>query len=402
MKYIRATILTAMLFLLCTACLVPEDSAKERAERAREARGDIVVGAVASWSAIDVMLWEGIAVAADEINAAGGILGRKLRILKRDNEGSVEKGLLIAQEFGENQDLVAVVGHYQSFITVPASVVYQYYGILLLSTVDTNPDLTRQGFSLIFRSVPDDMEYGKQLADFCRQKGLDRLMVLLERNEYGRDFSDAFATMAQSQALQILDGASYDQMTKEETIEKVLQQWIEHYSFDAVLLSGELPRAAAIIGEARRIGIHQPILGGVAMDQNRLLKLAGKEADNIFLPTDFNPHAESPEIQRFVKAFGKRYDCAPDVMAAQGYDTVYALAYAIETAGSASPPDMARALRSMDDRIGVTGSLRFSDSGARVVDRIYIKRVENGQFRYLKPDTQRKGQALVIRHSSSK
>ena len=180
MKYIYLSILTVLLALY--GCLLPEDPAKQRAEQADEVKGDILVGAVAPWSGIDTMLWEGIAMAVDEINEAGGLLGRKIKLIKRDDESSVEKGVLIAQEFGETSGIVAVVGHYESFVTIPASVVYQYYGILMLSTVDTDPDLTDQGFSLVFRTTPDDTVYGNRLADFCLEKNYDRFVLYLHRD----------------------------------------------------------------------------------------------------------------------------------------------------------------------------------------------------------------------------
>lgn len=382
MTYRLTTILMVLLFLLAS-CIMPEDPAKEREERAKEGRGDILVGAVAPWSAIDVLLWEGIAMAVDEINHSGGLLGRKIRVLKRDDERTIKKGILIAQEFGENPDLVAVVGHYESFITMPASVVYQYYGLLMLSTADTNPGLTRQGFPLVFRTVPNDIEYGKRLADFCRQKGFNQLLVMLQRSEYGRDFSDAFATVAQSAALHILDGASYDLMTSEKELQRILKLWKERYSFDAILLSGELPQSAAVIRSARLIGIKQPIIGGIAMDQKRVLTLVGKETKDVFLPTNFYPHSKSPEVQKFVKNFKKRYGRMPDVMAAQGYDTIYALAYAVKKAGSTAPSKMAKALRSADHLRGATGNMRFSKDGDRIMDNIFIKMVEDGQFKYL-------------------
>ncbi|MBW1779536.1 MAG: ABC transporter substrate-binding protein [Deltaproteobacteria bacterium] len=385
MKYRWFAILMVLSFL-CGACILPEDPAKERAERAITAQGDIVVGAVAPWTRIDVMLWEGIALAVDEINEAGGLLGRKIRLIKRDDASSVEKGVAIAQEFGENRDLVAVLGHYQSFVTIPASVVYQYYGLLLLSTVDTDPNLTRQGFPLIFRTAPDDMDYGKKLAEFCRQRGFKELLVFIERDEYGRDFSDAFAMVAQSAdnaGLQILDSRSYNPGTGSDEFRNVLEFWKTHYSFDAMVLSGNLPQAGVIIREARRLGIQKPIIGGISLDRKELLNQLGDQAKDVFLSTVYNSNSPSHEVRKFIQAFEQRYGKAPDVEAAEGYDAVRCLAYAIRKAGSTSPPAMAAALRSAKNLKGVTGELAFTPNGARLVDKIYIKMVENGQFRYL-------------------
>ena len=372
------------LMAICTSCLLPEEPAEERVKQAEKNQGDILVGAVAPWSTIDVMLWEGIQLGVEEINRKGGLLGRKIRILRRDDENSVEKGVAMGQELSNNPDLVAVVGHYQSFVSLPASVIYQYYGVFMLCTVDTDPELTRQGFPLIFRTVPDDLDYGKKLAAFCSRKGFNQMALFLQQNEYGRDFSDAFATAAGDVGIELLDGESYNATTTPADIRNILQRWKEHTDLDAILLSGELPQAAVIIREARRLGLKQPIVGGIKLDRKKLIKLLNHETGDVYFPTVFDPGAGSPEARRFVNAFQKRYGKAPDVLAAQGYDTITCLRYAIQKARSTAPPEMAKALRSAKDLKGVTGALQFTPEGARIVDHIVIKTLENGKFIILK------------------
>jgi len=329
------------------------------------------------------MLWEGIALAVDEINSEGGVLGRKIKMIKRDDEDSVEKAIVIAQELGENPDVVAVLGHYQSFITIPASVVYQYYGILLLSTVCTHPDLTRQGFPLVFRAVPNDEDYGNILGEFCQEKHYKRLVFYVGQNKYGHDFTSALAAASLRYGLQILDEESYDDFSGVSEFRRVLNHWKEHYSFDAIVLSGKLPQAGIIIREARELGLEKPIIVGVALDRKELLTILGKEVKDVFLPTDFDPHSKKTEVQNFVKAFQKRHGKTPGVLASHGYDTIYTLAYAIEHANSTSPPKMADALRAIENLKVTTGAMHFSQSGDRILEYVCIKMVENGQFKYL-------------------
>ncbi len=385
MQHIRVCIVWTLIVLL-TGCILRDDPAKERAARALKAEGEILMGAVAPWSDMDNLFWEGMALAVDEINEKGGLLGRKIRVIKRDDESSVKKGIAISQTLGENPDVVAVLGHYQSFVTMPASVVYQYYGILLLSTVDRDPRLTEQGFSLVFRTTPDDMAYGKKLADFCRRKGLDELLVFIERSEYGRDFSDAFFTVAQSAenaGLRILDSHSYNSGTGPAEFQEKLTFWKTHYSFDAIIISGALPQAATIIKEIRGLGIDKPIIGGISLDRNKLLDLLGGNVKDVYFPTDFNPGSKAPEVRKFIQAFRSRHGKDPDVMAAHGYDGIQCLAYAVRTAGSTAPPAMASALRKAANLTGVTGTMSFSQSGERIIDKIFVKMVENGTFHYL-------------------
>lgn len=381
MKYRFLAFLIVPFFL--SSCLEPDDPAKQRALLAAKAQGDIIVGAAAPWSSIDVLLWNGIELAMTEINDGGGILGRRLQIIKRDDEGSVEKGIKIAQEFSENPDFVAVIGHYQSFVTIPASVVYQYYGILLLSTAAMNPGLTREGFSLIFRTVPDDNAFGRRLAAFCASRGYNGIVVYHDGDEDGRDLADGFETAAKMVGVTVVDRQGYDPYTSKEDFRKILDRWQQNFSFDAIFLAGRLPRAAVFINTAREKGVQTPIIGGLAMDRKALLKMLSKKIGNVFVPTTFNPNSDEKKIQRFVQAFKKRYNKIPDSLAAQGYDTVHMLAYAIKKAQSTSPPEIARALYSAQGFEGLTGDFRFNAQGDCTNSQINIKVVKNGRFEYL-------------------
>src|SRR5690606_24523605 len=113
----------------------------------------------------------GINMAVEEINAAGGVLGRPLLTIKQDDRSDVTQGRLIAQQFADNLDLVAVIGHSDSFVSLPASATYQFAGLLMLSPGSTNPALTMQGFDLVFRNVPTDDDIGRQLATYALTAG---------------------------------------------------------------------------------------------------------------------------------------------------------------------------------------------------------------------------------------
>lgn len=379
----RLLLLTIILTSICS-CSWSDDPALQRARKAVASRGDIVIGAVAPWSSIDVMLWQGIELAVAEINGTDGLLNkRKIRLLKRDDHGSVMEGVTIAQEYAQNEDLVAVIGHYQSFVTVPASVLYQYYGILLVSTVLTNPGLTQQGFSLIFRTVPDDPAFGQKLADFCQQKGLENIIVYHDRGDYGRDLADAFEMATETAGVAVAHREAFDSYTTPEQFRSTLRDWQQRFAFDAILLAGDSAKSFAFIREIRKGGFKKPILGSIAFDKPDMLKRLGSNADNVYLATTFNPNSKQETIQRFVHAFKGRYRKMPDAFAAEGYNAVYTLAYAIRQANSTSPPKIAEALRSSPAIQGVTGSYCFYPNGQCDSNRIFIKYAQKGRFVYL-------------------
>lgn len=376
-------LLSCFMILFLSSCLGSDDPAEQRAVRAENATGDILIGAAAPWSSLDVMLWEGIEMAVDEINAAGGVLDRRIRIIKRDDKDTVGRGVIIAQEYAENPDLVAVIGHYESFVTMSASVVYQYYGILLLSTVATNPRLTREGFSLIFRMVPDDTVYGNKLAVFCLKQGYKRILVYQQIGAVGRDLADAFVIAAEEVDMAILYMQKYDSFTTREDFRKLLLRSNQRYQFDAILLTGQLPQSGIFIDTAREMGMEKPIIRGLDLERTELLKMIGPKVSNIFLPTTFNPDSAEKRVRRFVEAFKRRYGKVPDTLAAQAYDTVHTLAYAIKQAGSTAPPKMAEALHSVKGLEGLAGPISFDDQGNRLGTNIAIKVIKNGRFEYL-------------------
>ena len=346
-----------------SSCSDPSDPALKRSQTADADHGAIVVGAVAPWSSIDTMLWEGIDLATSQINAKGGLLHRKIRLIKKDDHGSATDGVRIAQQLAENQNLVAVIGHYQSFVTIPASVIYQYYGIMLLSTIITDPGLTQQGFGLIFRTVPADAAFGRKLAEFCRRKGYQNILVYHDRTAYGRDLANAFEIATEAQGISVIDRETFDSYTRGKQFLRKLRDWQRRYDFDAVLLAGDSTQSALFIKTARENGFDKPILGSIAFDKPYLWKRLGQDADKLYFATPFNRNSRDKRVQAFMAAFRKKYHKAPDAFAIEGYDTVRTLAYAIEHAKSTAPLKMARALRAAPAIHGLTGTFCFYSSG---------------------------------------
>ncbi len=366
---------------LLFSCSQSDDPAEKRARRASKAKEKIIVGAAAPWETLEVMLWQGIELAVEEINREGGILGRELEILKRDDEGSLKKGLVVAKRFAENPDMVAVIGHYNSYISVPASTLYEYYGLLMLSPTSTGAKLTGQGLRRVFRIVPHTVAFGTALADFCRRQGYRNMMIYNENIEFGKDLATAFDRETDERGITIQDRLTYEAISGPRNFRKDLRYWKETFTFDAIFLAGTLPEAALFILEARKQGIMVPIVAG-GIDSPELLRLLGAGEDNIFIGTTFQPGEERKEVKAFVDAFSKKYQTAPDTAAALGYDAVKTLAAAMEVVGTSIPDRVAETLRSSKEWPGVTGLHIFDEKGDVEGPSISIKRVHQGRFEH--------------------
>ncbi len=380
MKY--RMIWMVLLVLGMTSCTKGDNLAEERALRAEKADGAIIIGAAAPWSAIQDRLWQGMEMAIQEINKKGGVLGRKIQVVRGDDEASVTRGQVIAQQFAENKDMVAVIGHYNSYVSVPTSIIYEYYGLLMLSPQSTSPRLTRQGFKLVFRNIPNDTAFGNELANFCARRGYKNMLIYHSNDEYGQELANAFEMQAEKNEIVILDRLDYDSLSNPRNFRKDLNYWKENFYFDAIFLAGVTPQVAWFIKEARNLGIMVPVVGGDGLDSPELLQIAGEKTDNTFVGSVFHPQQPDKNVLTFVKAFSEKYHAVPDTSAAQGYDAVKVLAHAMKKAGTTVPHKVADALRSMKNWEGVTGAHTFDENGDVVGKTISIKMVKNGRFEY--------------------
>jgi len=382
-----STLPLLLLLILSASCSQSSDVKQERERRAHTSTGNISIGAVAPWAWLEGknQYWQGLEMALDEINSGGGMLGRKIRLIKKDDEGTVSKGRIAAQEFADNPDVVAVIGHFNSYVSIPTSITYQYYGVLMLSPISTAPQLTnREGFTYIFRSVPTDDRFARRLAEFAKKRGYERLMTYCLNDDYGIELANAFETHATELGCTIVDRLSYDPNSPVGYFKKDLEHWKKDFTFDAIFLAGTVPKAAEIISEARRLGIKVPVLGGTGLNSPQLWEIGGDGVEETIVSTYFHSDDPRPEVQAFNRAFSNRYGKLPDARAAQGYDALKLLAYAMQQAGTTAPSKVSGALAKTRNWIGVTGPHTFNDKGDVVDKPIALQVVRDKKFELLK------------------
>jgi branched-chain amino acid transport system substrate-binding protein len=322
---------------------------------------------------------EGLDLAVEEINARGGIQGRQLRIVRFDDNESVNGGLRVAQEIAANPDIVAVIGHLQSFVSVPAAALYDVSGLVMVAPTATDPELTSRGYARVFRATLTDLDIGHLMADFAVRSKYRRVAIEYIRNAYGRGLANAFEERANELKIVVAGRQSYDpsEQVTERTFAPTVLEW-RNLELDAIFLAGEVPSAAFFITRARAQGIHVPIFGGEALGTPELPGLAGEAAEGTIVATVFHPDQPGPEVRTFVDAFRQRYGAVPDAGSAVGYDAVRLLAAAMLHAGSVVPDDIAAALREMRDWRGVTGAFTFDEHG-NIVGRPLVTTVVHGR-----------------------
>lgn len=379
---------------LCLLCLGllwacgARDPKEERVHRAKDGHGDLVIAAAWPWDLRkEIRYGEGLQMAIDEVNAAGGIAGRHLRIARYDDRESIDRGRIVAQQIADDPDVVAVIGHLQSYITVQTAGVYNQAGLVLVAPTATDPKLTQLGYPRVFRATFTDNSVGRQLAELVAAQQRKKVAVYYIRNDYGRNVANAFEERARQLGVAVQARNSYDpsEQASERTFDQVLTEW-KPLDLDAIVLAGEVPSAAIFVAQARKKGIEIPIVGGDAMSSPALMEVAGPAAEGTTVASYFNRDDTRPEVVRFNAAFTAKFGVPPDAGSALGYDCIQLLAAAMKKAGTGVPEDVARALHALKDWRGVTGAFSFDPEGDSAKP-VNFSIVHGGHFEYLPPPT---------------
>ncbi|MEO5815224.1 MAG: ABC transporter substrate-binding protein [Gemmatimonadaceae bacterium] len=384
-RSVRALALLGTALLATTLMLACAD-AKSQSSASRDARAGapIVIAAAWPWSAQPNLLYEkGMRLALDDANAAGGAAGRQFRLLRVDDHESVDEGRLVAQRLAAEGQVSAVIGHMQSYVTVPAAAVYDAAGIVLIAPTSTDAALTSRGYARVFRTIFTDRDAGRQMAELAKTKGVQRVGIFYIRNDYGRALSNAFEVRANALGLDIIDRQSYDPGSRGAAeLEQIVRLWKERH-VDGVFLAAEAGPAARIARELKRQKVAVMMFGGDALGIPPFLAEGGDAVNGIMLPTPFHPGDPRPEVQRFAAAFQKRFGLQPDALAALGYDAVQVLTHAMRVAGSPEAEKVAPVLHGLRNWKGVTGTFSFDASGDLSTNPITTVVVRNGEFTYL-------------------
>lgn len=362
-----------------------QSPADARAARAAHAKGDILIGVAWPWATRkEIHFGDGLQLAVDQINAGGGIGGRRLSLVRVDDHESVDHGRMVAQQLADNLDVVAVIGDLESYVAVPASAIYSLSGMVMIAPTATDPALTSGGYPRIFRETLTEPEIGRQLADFAKMRGYHRVAICYIRDNYGRGLANAFEERAMEVGLTVIARQSYDASgdVTMESFEPALADW-KRQDPDVIFLAGEVPSAGLFIAEARKDGITAPIIGGDALSSPALMQEAGAAAEGTVVGSLFHPDEPRPEVRRFSVAFQERYGARPDAGAALGYDAVQMLAQAMRAAKSTVPDSISKALHHLRDWPGVTGAVSFDSVGNLIGRTVVMLVVHDGQFDYL-------------------
>jgi branched-chain amino acid transport system substrate-binding protein len=370
--------------LLAAACR-PATPAELRREYSTKTSGDVVIGVAWPWAAHpDILFGQGADMAVAEVNASGGVNGRRLRLRREDDHESVDSGRVVAHRLSSDPSVVAVIGHLQSYVTIPAAAIYDEAGLVLLSPTATDPELTAHAYTRVFRATFTSSSVGRQMADYAAARGFKRVAIYYTRDDYGRLLSNAFEERANGYGMTVPARQSYNPggENAERAFLGTFAAW-KDLGIDALFVAGEVPSAGTLIAQARRAGLAVPVIGVDAMSSPALMSAGGRAVEGTVVPTPFHVDEPRAAVQRFNAAFRGRYRVAPDAGSALGYDAVWLLARAIRAAKASDPDSISRALHRARGWQAVTGAFTFDSAGSLAERPIITMVVRDGRFEYV-------------------
>ena len=349
----------------------------------KEASNDIVIGEVASLTG-GTAAWgkaqnEGVKMAVDEINASGGILGKKVKLITEDDQSKDGEAATVTKKLVSRENVVAVVGEIASKKSLEMAPICQKAGIPMISPGSTNPKVTEVG-DHIFRVCFIDPFQGTVMAKFALSKGWKKMAILTDvKQDYSVGLSQFFKEYYTANGGSLAVEQSFSTGDKDF---KAQLTGIKAADVDAIFVPGYYNEVGLIASQARELGISVPMCGGDGWDDASLIQVAGKAVEGCFFSNHFSTEDASPTIQGFVKKYQAAKNEKPSTFVALGYDSAMLLFESIKKAGSTDGKAVRDVLAATKDYPGITGTISL-DANRNATKSAVILTIKDGQFVYV-------------------
>lgn len=335
---------------------------------------------------IGIDIRNGVQLAIEDANAADiEISGSKVKfeMVPEDDEANPTKATTVAQKLADAK-VVAVVGHFNSGASIPASKIYSDAGIPQISPSSTNPKYTQQGFKTTFRVVAHDGQQGPTLARFAANTlKAKSVAVIDDSTAYGQGLADAFEATVQSLGIKIV---AREHTTDKDTDFKAILTKIKGVKPDVIMFGGIDPQAGPMIKQMKELGIASQFIGGDGMQTPNFIKLAGDASEGAMASIPGLPKEQMPGGKAFLEKYKAKFKQDVELFAPMGYDAVMVFIDAMKRAGSTEPAKFLPELGKTNYQ-GVIGPIAFDDKGDLKNGPITIYVVKSGKWEPLETVT---------------
>ncbi len=296
----------------------------------------------------------GVVLAIEEINAAGGVLGKKLDLAYEDNETKPGESATSAKKLISRDKVVALIGEVSSGRSLEAAPIAQGAHIPMIAPAATNPKVTQTG-NYIFRVCFIDSYQAAVIARFAKDDLHAKKVAILSSvsNAYSVGLAKYFKEPFIANGGQVVVEKNFSEGDKDFRAQLTA---VKAENVDAVFVPSYYTEAALIVRQGRELGITVPFFGGDGWEDEQLLNIGGEALNGCFYSTHFSAQNTAPNVVKFVEQYRQRWNGeTPGAFSALGYDAVYVLADAIKRAGGTTEPALRDALAATKNFAGASG-----------------------------------------------
>ncbi|WP_119459997.1 ABC transporter substrate-binding protein [Rhodospirillaceae bacterium SYSU D60014] len=331
----------------------------------------------------------GARIAADELNANGGILGQQVELIIEDNKSNPTEAVAAAEKLIVRDEVPVMMGAWSSTYTLAVMPKLMEYEIPMVVETSSSGKITTQGNPWVFRISPTSEMEAKAFADKIDDFGIKKADFLAVNNDWGLGASDEFRTMLKENGVEVgmVETMSADAQDLSAQLSK-----LKASDADTLFVTTAVEQLTLVLKQAKSLGLPQTIITtGGSQSPDQLIDQAGAAADGsyhlLFFAPWFPEAAPNPEVAvQFVDKWKERgYNFAGLTEGFRGYDGIMTIAAAIEKAGEAEPEAIREAL--WDVKVeGVNGDISFIKQGpegmesGQNVPAVYVVKIENGEI----------------------
>lgn len=334
-----------------------------------------------SWASEGQEMKRNIDLLAEQANAKGGLNGKKVEVVVEDDGGDPRTASLAAQRL-TTKGVVAVIGTYGSAVTEATQNIYDEAGIIQVANGSTAVRLTEKGLKHFFRTCPRDDEQGKVGAAAIQKMGAKRIALLHDSSAYAKGLADEINGILKAGKQNVV---FFDALTPKEQDYSAILTKLKAANPDVVFFTGYYPEAGLLLKQKKQMGWNVPFMGGDAINNPDLVKIAGKDAAAgfQFLSPPVPKDLDTAEARAYLASYKKKYGEEPGsiygVLAGDGFTAVTkAIA---ETKSTDADKIRDYLVNKLKDFPGMTGKLAFNAKGDRVGELYRVYKVDkSGEF----------------------
>lgn len=320
----------------------------------------------------------GAQLAADDLNATGGVLGRRIEILPGDDRCEPDAAGPAAEQLA-GRGIVGVAGGYCSGAAVPASASLDAKGIPYVSAYATNPAVTDRGLRAVFRIPGRDDQQAAFAARFLAGPGQARRLAILHNNTLYASYL-AERTRSANDELELgMQIVFFDAIAPGQSDYRATLAAVKSSGADTLYYAGYQAEVSVILRQAKELALPARIAGSDATADPAMIEATGAAAEGYVATAALVPEL-LPRAGAFIQAYTERFGAPPGPSGVYEYDAVRTLANAIFWAGSTDPKDIVEALRATRHE-GLIGEIAFDAKGDRQSTLYQTAIVRDGKFR---------------------